>query len=375
MSNEVFKYQLPESLSFTTYVEVENDINAKINNSFKYVVLDATNTRYISSAGLRVILGLKNKGFDVSVINASTEVFDILDMTGFTKIITVERALRQVSIEGCPLIGKGAHGTVYSLAPDTIVKIYREDTSIDDIKNERELSKKAFVLGLPTAIPLDIVRVGNQYGTVFELLNATSCVKYIMESQENTDNFIDKAAALLKQIHAIKITDGSLPDMKGKTLHYVDVIHPYIKEDEYKKILKIVKDIPESKTLLHCDFHLKNQLMVNNELMLIDMDTLCIGDPVFELASICNSYYEFGIISEEAVVTFLDIPLEKANYLWRGISRKYYSDLNDEEYQKRCDEARLIGIIRAIHFFKKRNFEQKYIDKCLSELSELLKDR
>ena len=61
---------------------------------------------------------------NTSVINASTEVYDIFDMTGFTKIVNIEKAFPQISTEGCPLIGKGAHGAVYRLAPDTIVKVY-----------------------------------------------------------------------------------------------------------------------------------------------------------------------------------------------------------------------------------------------------------
>ena len=87
-----------------------------------------------------------------------------------------------------------------------------------EIREEREVSKKAFVLGLPTAIALDIVKVGNQYGTIFELLNSRSCVNYISESKDNMDDYIEKASTLLRKIHQVPLEDGSLPDMKEKTL-------------------------------------------------------------------------------------------------------------------------------------------------------------
>lgn len=370
----IFTYQLPSSLSFDNYAEVEADILKQIEgHGYDEIVLDAQGMKYISSAGLRVVLSLKKKFENVSVINTSVAVYDIFEMTGFTNIVTVEKALRQVSVEGCKIIGKGAHGTVYSTAPDTIVKVYEPGTSMVDINRERELSKKAFVLGLPTAIALDTVKVGDQYGTVFELLNAESCVNYVKESQKNLDDFCDKAVATLKKIHSTVCNDKSLPDMKASHLKYVDNIRIFLSDEEYLKLKKFIEDIPDAKTLIHGDFHLKNQLLVGDQLMLIDMDTLCTGNPIFEIASVCNSYFEFGEIRREAIEDFLGISLETANYLWKNISRKYYSDLNDKQYQHAIDKARLVGCIRALHYLKKRNMPEEDKKKCLEHIRELLK--
>ena len=370
----IFTYQLPSSLSFDNYAEVEADIFKQIEgHGYDEIVLDAQGMKYISSAGLRVVLNLKKKFENVTVINTSVAVYDIFEMTGFTNIVTVEKALRQVSVEGCKIIGKGAHGTVYSTAPDTIVKVYEPGTSMVDINRERELSKKAFVLGLPTAIALDTVKVGDQYGTVFELLNAASCVNYVKESQKNLDDFCDKAVATLKKIHSTVCNDKSLPDMKASHLKYVDNIRIFLSDEEYAKLKKFIEDIPDAKTLIHGDFHLKNQLLVGDQLMLIDMDTLCTGNPIFEIASVCNSYFEFGEIRREAIEGFLGISLETANYLWKNISRKYYSNLNDKQYQQAVDKARLIGCIRALHYLKKRNMPKEDKKKCLEHIRELLK--
>lgn len=371
---KAFTYQLPSSLSFDNYAEVEQDILAKLEHeTFDAIVLDASNTKYISSAGLRVVLALKKKYGEVSVINASTEVYDIFEMTGFTNLLTVDKAFREVSIEGCKCIGKGAHGTVYSLAPDTIVKVYRDDTSLAEIREEREVSKKAFVLGLPTAIALDIVKVGNQYGTIFELLNSRSCVNYISESKDNMDDYIEKASTLLRKIHQVPLEDGSLPDMKEKTLGYVDKIKDVIDEDTYNRLKEFIKAIPDVKRLLHGDYHLKNQLMVQNgDLMLIDMDTLCVGHPLFEMGQICNAYFEYGFIEPSISVNFLDLPIEKSTYLWQNISRKYYAELDDEAYFKEINKARLIGAIRAVHFLRKHGYGQPLVEKCIDDIHNLL---
>ena len=370
MSDSIFNYTLPSSLSSDNHLQVETDIINKIGKTpYKEIVLDAKGTNYISSAGLRVLLSFAKKGYKISIINVSIEVNEVLEMTGFNTIINVERALREVSIEECKCIGKGQHGAVYRLAPDTIVKVYGADVSMDDIKNERELSKKAFIYGLPTAIALDIVKVGDLYGTVFELLDASSCVDYVNASQENTDDFIDKAVAVLKKLHAVTIDDADLPDMRERTFGYLEKVRKFISEEEYQKVLKVLNEIPVTNTLLHCDFHLKNQLMGHGELMLIDMDTLCIGDPIFELASIYNSYYGFGVIDKKAIEDFLGISIEKAHYLWEHISRKYYDDLNDDDYQKMCRKIECLGLLRVQHFFDKHQYSD-VIDKGAVLLKE-----
>ncbi|MCR4814384.1 MAG: aminoglycoside phosphotransferase family protein [Lachnospiraceae bacterium] len=77
-------------------------------------------------------------------------------------------------------------------------------------------------------------------------------------------------------------------------------LEKYIPSEACLQLLKLTEKIPDSHTLLHADYHLKNILISDDELMLIDMDTLCAGDPIFELATIYNSYMEFPSISPEA---------------------------------------------------------------------------
>ena len=62
----------------------------------------------------------------------------------------------------------------------------------------------------------------------------------------------------------------------------------------------------------------------------------------------------------------------KAEYIWKQLSRKYYSDLNDEQYNHMCNKIMVLGCMRALHFFRKRNYPQELFDHCLSDLKEAL---
>ena len=111
--------------------------------------------------------------------------------------------MRELSIDGCQEIGRGAHGIVYRIAPDMLVKVYKPNTSLEEVSKERELARWAFVRGIPTAIPFDIVRVGDCYGTVFELLDSRSSSDYIKESPENFEHFLQSSVKLMKQVQRL----------------------------------------------------------------------------------------------------------------------------------------------------------------------------
>lgn len=73
--------------------EIEKKIiGIKSSISGMKTILDAEKLEYVSSAGLRIILGLRKGDPTLKIIHVSDAVYDILDMTGFTDIVTVEKA-------------------------------------------------------------------------------------------------------------------------------------------------------------------------------------------------------------------------------------------------------------------------------------------
>lgn len=107
------------------------------------------------------------------------------------------KELRQIRVDGCEIVGRGAHGIVYKIAPDEVVKVYREDVPLERIKAEKNRARRALILGVPTAISFDIVKVGNHYGAVYELLDAESTDEYINSSRDHLESFIEMSTELL----------------------------------------------------------------------------------------------------------------------------------------------------------------------------------
>ncbi|MBQ2607367.1 MAG: anti-sigma factor antagonist, partial [Oscillospiraceae bacterium] len=200
------------------------------------VVLDAQKLEYISSAGLRVILRLKKKYADLRIINVNSEVYEILDMTGFTEMMPVEKAYRVVSVEGCEEIGRGANGTIYRIDQDNVVKVYNNADALADIQHEREVAKLALILGVPTAISYDVVKVGESYGSVFELLNARSFSKILANEPDKMDWCVQEYVKMLKTIHGTLVPAGKLPDVKETALGWARFMQDYLPKAAGEKL-------------------------------------------------------------------------------------------------------------------------------------------
>ena len=320
----------------------------KQQNPDKHVVLDADLLEYISSAGLRVILKLRKECPKLAIINVSPEVYDVLDMTGFTDMVQVEKAYRRLSVEGCEFIAKGANGAVYRYDEETIVKTYFAKDALPEILQERENARKIFVLGINTAIPYGIVRVGEGYGTVTELLNAKSITKLIKQDPENLEIPAKHFVNMLKSIHAVEVEDETIPDMKAIALDWVNFVLPHLPKEKGEKLLSLVEAIPQSNTLLHGDYHSNNVMVQNDEPLLIDLDTVCKGHPIFELASMYNASLGFSELDPTEIERFMGYTTETSRRFWE-LSLKMYLGTDDDKVCKDVEtKARVLGYVRVL---------------------------
>ncbi|MBQ2679705.1 MAG: ATP-binding protein [Firmicutes bacterium] len=349
MSNEPIIIKLEGRIDSNNAGQVEKDILAKLEGKDSLpVIMDASDLAYISSAGLRVFLHLIKTNPELSITGVNSDVYEILDMTGFTEIMKVEKAYRVVSIEGCEEIGKGANGTIYRIDQDNVVKVYNNADALDEIQHEREVAKLALVLGIPTAISYDVVKVGNSYGSVFELLNARSFSKILAEEPEKLDWCVKEYVDMLKKIHSTLVPEGKLPDMKETVVSWAEFMQDYLPEESGKKLLSLVEAVPHDDHMIHGDYHTKNLELQNDEVLLIDMDTLAVGHPVFEFASMFNAFVGFSELDHNIIKEFQGFDFETASKFWRKSLAEYLSTNNENKIQEVEDKASIIGYTRLI---------------------------
>lgn len=333
--------------------KIEKEIMAQIEGFDGDLYLDADNLEYISSAGLRVVLRVKKVNKTAEVINCNSRVYEIFEMTGFTEMMKISKGYRKVSIEGCEIIGEGANGIVYRTDPDTIVKVYKNPDALAEIHNERELARKAFVMGIPTAIPYDVVKVGDLYGSVFELLNAESFAQLI-RSGEDVDKLAKDSVDILKIIHSTQLKDGELPSKREEAIGWAEYVVPYLPEDVGSKLVELFKEIPETNNMLHGDYHIKNIMRQGNENLLIDMDTLSMGHPIYEFAATFAAYVGFSCVDKSNCSNFLGITSEQCEQFWSSTLKYYFEGESGDFINDLVRKSEIICYTRVLRRTIKR---------------------
>jgi thiamine kinase-like enzyme len=129
--------------------------------------------------------------------------------------------------------------------------------------------------------------------------------------------------------------------------------------------------------MMHGDYHIKNVMLQNGEVLLIDMDTLCHGHPIFELASMFNAYAGYSDVDHSVVKDFIGIPYEVSVPFWRESLRLYLGTDDEDRINEVEEKAKLIGFVRIMRRRIRRNgFDteegRKEIENAKAHILELV---
>lgn len=364
----------------TNAAETEEKILAALSDgaSDAPIVLDAEKLDYISSAGLRVILRLKKNRNDLTVENVNSDIFETLEVTGFTEMMTVKKAYRVVSVEGCEVIGEGFNGKVYRIDRDNVVKTYKNADALAEIQHEREVARLALILGVPTAISYDVVRVGDSYGSVFELLNAKSFSKLLATEPDKYDFCVSEYVKMMKKIHSITVPEGKLPPIKARSLRRIERMKDTLPDGLGDKLFEMAKAIPDSDRMVHGDYHTKNIVLAGDEVLLIDMDTLSVGHPIFEMQHMYNAYVGYSEYDPEIVRSFQGFSPEIARRFWHDSLAGYLGTSDEKKINEVEEKVRCLsyaGLIDGLDRHSSGDPEKDAATRALweSRLIELLR--
>ena len=350
------------------------------------IQFDAEKLDYISSAGLRVLLKVrKHLKHSLPVLNVSSEVYDIFSVTGFTELLDVHKKMREVSIDGCELVGEGANGKVYRLAKDEMIKIFKHGVTLESIEAEREASRKAFLLGVPCAIAFDTVKCGENYGTVYEMLNAGTLSERIRSHPERLPEFARDSALLLRKLHAIDVPEGQMPRASRLLHNTIDKLTDDFTPEEISHMHDIYNTIPEQNHFIHNDYHPKNIMESDGELMIIDLGDAGMGNPVIDLI---HCYFVLMLAGRESRkkvtdddIGFVGISYRDMREFWKIFIAAYIG--TDDEAEITALEAKLepysllMYMTTALaHPLMPKDFHKPYVDnirgRVLSRYEELM---
>jgi len=262
---------------------------------------------------------------------------------------------REVSVDGCKIIGKGAKGTVYRYDDELVIKVFNRKNTYRDVEQEIAFSRKTFIMGIPTAISFGIVSVGDQYGAMYELVESETISHCIARDPGQVEDYAKIMADLAHTIHGITVTEeDGFPDALEKIRHYVHTGVEFENQILAEKCIRLINTIPDSHTLLHGDFHTGNVFLQRGEPLLIDMDRISAGHPLLEISDIYYFYITMGAYDPRIVEDFMGFSYQTAGQFYH-LFLKYYYGTEDETLLARVTEiAAFLSYIRIIHRIRKK---------------------
>lgn len=197
---------------------------------------------------------------------------------------------------------------------------------------------------VPTAIAFDVVKCGDSYGVVYELLDVRTMAQLIDQDPGCIPEIGRKSAELLGRLHRIVPgADSGLPNRKEKLLDWVDSLLEFLTPAEADRLRAFIRGIPDRDTFLHGDFNSKNIMArqispepgsaepLDYEFQPIDIGDAAIGHPVFDLAMLMMIYINMpgdrggGSLTEAGVRHLLGFDIEHARRLWDVMCGTYFA--------------------------------------------------
>lgn len=312
-----------ERVDTNNSAEVEAAINkfASANPNLN-LEFDAENLEYISSIGLRILLKFRKRAKKNLVVrNVSKDVAEVFETSGFTKFFDVQKKMRRISVDSLQQIGRGSTGVVYRLDAENILKVYNNNWTLADVQTERTNSQQAFLSGLDTAIAYDVVRVGENFGIVYEMLNAVTLDKIFVESPEKIVPYTKKLVDFIKKQHQIEYDGDSCIQRRIE----ISRKNPKLDDETREIMVKILESVPERKNFCHVDLNLSNIVLQDGNFLLIDMGEICCGHPIFDISWIFFMYE----IRRQILQRFnkkSDIgPAVMPEIFWRTFAQEYFN--------------------------------------------------
>lgn len=261
--------------------------------------------------------------------------------------------MKEIDITQWTQVGEGGNGTTYTnpTEPGVILKVsHREDGTLEAVSKEFYTSKAVYDLGIPAPQMIEMVRVGDEYGTKSQLIaQKKSLARLCGEQPESIDNLAGRMATLGKQMHS---TDASsqewIPSMKNLMLEAIDNTK-MIGGKTLQRVRSMVEGLDDAPTLLHGDFSLGNLIfdLSDDKPYWIDTGRATHGVPMFDLGHLylfCNIFSKQKRVQDLAHMT-----TEQMVRFWNSFSLAYNGPEGLQQFTAQCKRFAGLSIILLGH--------------------------
>jgi len=194
------------------------------------------------------------------------------------------------------------------------------------------------------------------------------------ENQADLEKIIKKYAAFIKSVNEVEFEPDELPSIAEQQRGWLEnIIAPKIPASITDFLRKLLASIPEGHGLIHGDLQPNNIILGQEEMYIIDMDAISLGDSVFELAGIYNFLMGFSVMKKEKFGEGdFDYPMRQK--IWDMLIAAYYEGKDAAEIENLRHRAEALGKIKLLRWCINHNadeFLQQEIERTQKYFAEI----
>lgn len=234
---------------------------------------------------------------------------------------------REIILDKLTKIGGGVSGSIYRLDNDRILKVY--DKGFDEAMMEKfmGLSNNLLNNGITTAKTYEIVKVEDAYGLIQEFIDGKPLSHVIAGKGETRNDAAKKMGELLKKIHSLNADESFYMSLEEMTEGIFRRFEHFLTSNEKERLFEVIRRVPGEGHVLHGDFHEANIMVRDSGYCLIDLDSMCIGSPVFEFMQLF-CIYEAEI--PEEMQAMVDLRPDQIKEFLNILLRTYFDTENEQ---------------------------------------------
>lgn len=275
----------------------------------------------------------------------------------------------QMDLSQWQQVGEGGNGRTYvsPAAPGIILKVNNARLStFDAVKHEFDVSKAVEALGLSVPHVYEIVRVGEAYATISQLVKDKKSLSRICHDEpERTEEMARLLCQKGKELFATPCNTGCFPNRKEQVLWAID--HADFASKKNRRIIRAFAEIiPEKTTCVHGDFQTGNIIRSGDSFYWIDLDRFAYGDPMFDIGhlfQICKVYAPMKQVQE-----IFHMTQEQFGRFWDAFAKEFTGKEDHSEFDRLAGKFACLDVIVRTYFVKPTFLEKLFFSMHVRKL-------
>lgn len=179
------------------------------------------------------------------------------------------------------LAADGWTAEVYAWGDDRILKLFRKGWAPVAAEREAAHARLAHAAGIPTPAVVDVVRIGDRVGVIFERTDGPTMLEALAEGSREAGAVAEQLAALHADLHARDAPP--LPPLR-RYLRACITRARRLTGKARTAVQAALDTLPDGRAICHGDFHPGNVILTAAGPVVIDWLQATRGDPVADVA-------------------------------------------------------------------------------------------